>query len=174
VISSAFPTRTISILGFSKSHGPDLRLAAIGGAAGPIDAAASRRQLGPGWSSRLLQAALTHLLTDPGAVAAVEHARDRYANRRAAVVGALRGHGIDLADGDGINLWLPVADEQHALLSLAARGIGVAPGAPFRVLSEEPHVRVTIATIDDDPAELARLADLLAAAAAPPRNTPTA
>ena len=33
---------------------------------------------------------------------------------------------------DGINLWMRVADERSALVTLAAQGIGAAPGEPFR------------------------------------------
>ena len=53
------------IRSFSKSHGPDLRLAAVGGAGDVVTAVANRRLLGPGWSSRILQAVLLELLRDP-------------------------------------------------------------------------------------------------------------
>ena len=43
------PARTVHIRSFSKSHGPDLRLAAIGGAGDVVTAVANRRRLGPGW-----------------------------------------------------------------------------------------------------------------------------
>ncbi len=164
------PDRTVTILGFSKSHGPDLRLAAIGGAAGPVEAVATRRQLGPGWSSRLLQATLADLLADPVAIACVARARAIYADRRHRVAAALADRGVALPEGDGFNLWIPVADEQHAQVALAARGIGVAPGAPFRVSSEggSGAVRVTVARIEGG--EAADLGAALAAAAAPPAS----
>ncbi|MEI2707094.1 MAG: aminotransferase class I/II-fold pyridoxal phosphate-dependent enzyme [Ilumatobacteraceae bacterium] len=73
------PERTVHIRSFSKSHGPDLRLAAIGGAEGPVRAVANRRLLGAGWTSRILQAVLLTMLTDPVTVQAVRHARDTYA-----------------------------------------------------------------------------------------------
>ena len=68
----AAPARTgpCTCRSFSKSHGPDLRLAAVGGPADVIAAVADRRLLGPGWSSRLLQAVLLDLLTDPATVGA--------------------------------------------------------------------------------------------------------
>ena len=53
------------IRSYSKSHGPDLRLAAVGGAGDVVDPVANRRLLGPGWSSRILQAVLVELLRDP-------------------------------------------------------------------------------------------------------------
>lgn len=162
------PHRTVTVLGFSKSHGPDLRIAAVGGAAGPVEAVATRRQLGPGWSSRLLQAALADMLTHPGTTDVVRTARDAYRDRRRRVVSALAERGIDVVAGDGINLWLPVADEQHALVAAAARGVAVAPGSPFRVAEDGTggaHVRVTVATIE--PLDEGLL-DALVAAAAPP------
>ena len=67
---------------FSKSHGPDLRLAAIGGPPRCIDPVVDAAQLGQGWSSRLLQRMLLDLLTDDGAMASVAAARKEYARRR--------------------------------------------------------------------------------------------
>ena len=42
------PGRTVHIRSYSKSHGPDLRLAAVGGAGDVVTAMADRRLLGPG------------------------------------------------------------------------------------------------------------------------------
>lgn len=159
------PDRTILIRSYSKSHGPDLRLAAIGGAAEPIRHVAQRRILGPGWSSRLLQAVLAELLVDPTTVAAVAAAGARYAERRLALSGELRRRGLQVSGTDGINLWVSVPDERSAQLGLAARGIGVAPGTPFMV---EPrhgdHLRVTVAAVRDG---FDTLADHIAGAADP-------
>ena len=54
--------------------------------------------------------------------------------------------GVELAAGDGINLWLPVRDERDAIVQLAAAGIRVAPGAPFQLgdSRRRAHVRVTV------------------------------
>ena len=70
-LGTRLPDRTVHVSGFSKSHGPDLRLAALGGPAALITAVADRRLLGPGWSSRLLQAVLLDLLTSGRASAQV-------------------------------------------------------------------------------------------------------
>ncbi len=70
-IGSHLPDRTVHIRSFSKSHGPDLRLAAVGGAGDVITAVANRRLLGPGWSSRILQAVLLALLDDRSVIARV-------------------------------------------------------------------------------------------------------
>ena len=162
-LGSRLPDRTVHVAGFSKSHGPDLRLAALGGRAAVIAAVADRRLLGPGWSSRLLQAVLLDLLTSPEATAQVAAARDEYARRRARMLTALAAHGATAVSFDGINLWLTVDDQQMAMLALAAHGIAVAPGAPFEVTGlGADHVRVTVGLIRDD---FDSLAAILASAA---------
>ena len=157
------PARTVHVASFSKSHGPDLRLAAVGGPAEVVAAVADRRLLGPGWSSRLLQAVLLDLLTDPRAVAQVSAARDAYAVRRRALLAALHARGVGATAADGINLWMAVDDQQIAMVALAAHGIAVAPGAPFCVTPlATDHIRVTAGLVADGYDELA---DVLAAAA---------
>ena len=69
------PAQTVHVRSFSKSHGPDLRLAAVGGAAEVIDAVTTRRMLGPGWSSRILQSVLLAMLGDPKTIEQIEAAR---------------------------------------------------------------------------------------------------
>jgi DNA-binding transcriptional MocR family regulator len=157
------PAQVIHIRSFSKSHGPDLRLAAMGGPSELLREISHRRQLGQGWSSRLLQRVLLSLLTDPAAVADVDHARDEYTRRRSALVAALTSRDVEVATGDGLNLWVPVHDESAAIVRLASQGVGVTPGAPFDVLpGGGGHVRVTVGLVADGYEELA---EILAAAA---------
>ena len=154
------PGRTVHIRSYSKSHGPDLRLAAVGGAGEVIGAIANRRLLGPGWSSRLLQAVLLEMLEHQPTIDAVAAARLEYARRRKAVSAVLAHGGVAFTGTDGINLWMRVADERSALLTLAAQGIGAAPGEPFMARDDEPSMRVTVGLIDRDLDEIAhRLAD---------------
>jgi DNA-binding transcriptional MocR family regulator len=159
------PAQTVHVRSFSKSHGPDLRLAAVGGAGEVIDAVATRRLLGPGWSSRILQAVLVALLEDDAAIGQIADARDAYAHRRSTFATALAARGIDTTGTDGINQWVPVPDERSMLVTLAAQGVGVAPGTPFCVRPHPPHVRVTIGQVDDDDA-IERLAGQITDAAA--------
>ncbi|WP_174562466.1 aminotransferase-like domain-containing protein [Nocardia acidivorans] len=168
-LGSRLPDRTVHIRSYSKSHGADLRLAVVGGPARFLDPVIERRMLGPGWTSRLLQRVLLHMLTDDTARHTVATARTTYRGRANALREALHRQHIPVARGDGINLWLPVADENAAMISLAAAGIKAAPGGPFEV-TDHPHtdhLRLTIATprsteIDSLAAHL-----VLAAAAAP-------
>jgi DNA-binding transcriptional MocR family regulator len=156
------PDRTVHIRSYSKSHGPDLRLAAVGGAGDIVTAVANRRLLGPGWSSRILQAVLLEMLDHRPTIEAVGRARVEYARRRAAIASVLDSHGVPVTGTDGINLWMEVSDERSALLTLAARGVGAAPGEPFMVRSEVPHLRVTVGLVGDDAADLGALLALAA------------
>lgn len=159
--------RVVHVRSYSKSHGPDLRIAAVGGSADVIDPLVSRRMLGPGWTSRLLQGVLVELLTDPAAVAAVERARSTYAMRSLAVRAGLAGQGVASTTGDGINAWVEVGDERSALITLAAMGVRVSPGSPFMVTpTGRDHVRVTTGVLDEhDGAQLEHVIRALVAAA---------
>src|SRR4051794_32880602 len=161
------PDRTVHVRSFSKSHGPDLRLAAVGGAGEVVTAVANRRLLGPGWSSRILQALLLEMLDDAPTIQAVTMARAEYARRRQLVAEVLESRNIAVTGTDGINLWMAVADERSALVTLAARGVGAAPGEPFHVRPDAPHLRVTVGLIEHD---FERVASQLAAAAGGSRS----
>jgi DNA-binding transcriptional MocR family regulator len=158
------PARTVHIRSYSKSHGPDLRLAAVGGAYDPVTDVVNRRIVGPGWSSRLLQSVLVEMLTDDTTIASIDHARATYAVRRSELTAALDERGVRYSGSDGINLWIEVADERTALVLLAAQGIGAAPGTPFLV-GDNPtdHLRITVGLVRD---HVHALADQLAVAAA--------
>jgi DNA-binding transcriptional MocR family regulator len=154
------PERVLHVRSFSKSHGPDLRIGALGGPRAMVDRVVARRLLGPGWTSRMTQALLFELLTDPVSVAEVENARDTYRRRQVALAQAL---GVE--PGDGINTWLRVADEREAIVQLSVAGIKVAPGTPFLLGEPETpgQVRVTVGVAGDD---IAPLAEALAAVSA--------
>lgn len=155
-LGTRLPRRTLHVRGFSKSHGPDLRLAAVGGPATLVERIVERRRLGQGWTSRLLQRLLLDMLTDSTCVAQVERARAEYARRREALAGELAGLGVRVGGRDGLNIWLPVDDEAAAVVGLVSRGIGVAPGAPFAVRRDpEPHLRVTAGLLEDGHAAIA-------------------
>lgn len=160
------PERTIHIRSFSKSHGPDLRIAALGGPADLIERVNLRRLLSSGWTSRILQTVLVHLLTDDRARASVDAAREEYTRRRTLMVELLAARDVSTTGRDGINLWISVSSEQRALVLLAAAGIGVAPGAPF-VLGESAteHIRLTVGLVREE--DSLRVADSVALAAGP-------
>ena len=155
-LGTHLPDRVVHVRSFSKSHGPDLRLAAMSGPEDVLTGVRHLRQLGQGWSSRLLQRVLLELLTDPRADAEVAAARAEYARRRTVFAEALAAEGVGTTGRDGLNVWVPVLDESAALVRLASRGIGVAAGGPFLVLPDRPHVRVTVGLVADGLDEVAR------------------
>lgn len=159
------PEQVLHVRSFSKSHGPDLRLAAISGTAELMREIIGRRQLGQIWTSRLLQQLLLNLLSDRRAITQVANARREYARRRKQLVGLLAASGVDVGGTDGMNIWIPVDDEAAAIVRLASQGIGVAAGAPFAILPEQSgHIRVNCGILADGHAEVA--AQLVAAARA--------
>jgi DNA-binding transcriptional MocR family regulator len=163
-LASQLPGQTVLVRSFSKAYGPDLRLAALGGPAELIEPIIARRNLGPAWSSRLLQQLLAGMLADPRCHDQVARARRTYAARRAALVDALARHSVPVAAGDGFNMWIEVAQERDALVVLAAQGIGAAPGRPFLAAPlPGEHLRITTATLAVTDAE--RVAAALADAA---------
>ena len=152
-VSAHRPGRSLFIRSFSKSHGPDLRIAAVGGAAGPLRTLERRRSLGPSWTSRLVQRLLLEMLTDPLIEADIARAGETYRRRHETLVEALATHGVDAPAGTGLNLTVTVRDEQTAVVFLAANGIGVAPGRPF--VAEQPStrpdfIRLSIGNLPDD------------------------
>jgi DNA-binding transcriptional MocR family regulator len=150
------PDRVLHIRSFSKSHGPDLRLAALSGPAELVRLLDARRHLGQGWSSRLLQRILARLLTEPAALAQVTAAGEEYARRRAALVGALADRGVRVGGTEGMNIWVPVQDETAAVVRLASQGIGVSAGTPYAVLPQRSgHLRITAGLVASGHEELA-------------------
>ena len=96
----------------------------------------------------------------------IEHATAVYAMRRHNFIEQLAQRGVPESDlaaaGTGMNVWLPVTDEQHAVTALAAQGIGVAPGRPFMVnATDQDYIRITTATLAT-PAHAERVADAVA------------
>jgi DNA-binding transcriptional MocR family regulator len=165
-LGTRLPDQVVHVRSYSKGYGPDLRLAAVGGRRDVIDRLVHRRQLGPGWSSRLLQRVLLHLLEDPVVATSVAQAAEAYRHRRTTLVDLLADRGIRVPGVSGFNLWMEVADETTALVSLAAQGIGAAPGSPFRVAPDDRHhLRLTISAVNRD---FAALADTLADASRAP------
>lgn len=168
-VGEHLPGRTVLVRSYSKSHGPDLRIAVLGGAGEAVEKVRVLRSFGTGWTSRILQDALAHLLGDPEAERAVVRARETYARRRDGLAAALAERGLPTANRDGLALWVPVADESEALVTLAAHGVAAAPGSRYQIITSRPHLRIATSRLPEDPARRAEIAEVIALAAAPPR-----
>lgn len=136
-----YPARTIHIVSYSKSLGPDLRLAVLSSSREIVEQIQAYRNFGPSWTSRVLQDAAAWMLNDPGCMATLAHAKAVYANRRNALIAALCYRGISVQGADGLSVWIAVPSEQFALVTLAVRGFAVFPGARFSILPSS-HIRV--------------------------------
>ncbi len=148
-LGSAIPEQVVHVRSFSKSHGPDFRIAAVGGASDPITMVERRRMLGPSWTSRLLQEVLASMLASDAIEASITKAAETYAKRRSDVVECLSSHDVTVGGKHGLNIWMPVHNEATAVPMLAAHGIGVARGRPFRLVPDDRHfIRVTTSALD--------------------------
>jgi len=132
-------SRTLYVRSFSKSIGPDLRMAI--GVARPmlLEPVAEAKGFADGWSSRLLQRVLARTLQDEEVFVALQNARDAYRDRRQSAAMAVnrivapRGGGA-WCGPDGVNVWthLPAGvDSKDVLERSAERGVRVADGEPF-------------------------------------------
>ncbi|WP_189037444.1 aminotransferase class I/II-fold pyridoxal phosphate-dependent enzyme [Streptomyces daqingensis] len=164
-IGSHLPGRTVVVRSYSKAYGPDLRLAVLGGPRSIVERARVLRTYGTGWTSRILQDALAHLLTDGATAEYVENAVRHYRLRRVGLAERLAEHGIETRNRDGLSLWIPVADETSALVTLAARGTTASPGSHFSTSPHPPHIRTAITRLPGDAASLDATAALVAHAA---------
>jgi DNA-binding transcriptional MocR family regulator len=156
------PNQTVLVRSYSKSHGPDLRLAVLGGSDAAIARARDIRQFGAGWTSRLLQNALAWMLLDPETQQLLDAARNEYARRRKAMTGLLAERGVTVGNRDGLSLSVPVRSEPQALLVLASHGIAADGNSGSAVRAHAPMIRLGLGNDFDDPV---RIADAYAMAA---------
>lgn len=149
------PDQTVHIRSFSKDLHPDLRVCAIAGPKSVLDRLQERR-VGGSWVSGVNQRLLAALLASPAVPGLIRRSKVAYDERRTAFVEGLAEHGVGVSSRDGFNVWVPVRSEESALVYLAARGIGAAPGSPFIAGGTVgPHLRVSIAAMRDRHGELA-------------------
>lgn len=160
-LGAVFPSQSVLVRSYSKSHGPDLRIAIMGGSAEAIERARVYRQFGAGWTSRIMQNALAWMLVDPDVQAMVETARTTYAARRHEMAQLLSDRGVPVENNDGLSLWVPVLNEQQALLVLASHGVAAGSVGSGAVTSGRRHIRLPVGRQLDDPE---RIADLYAMA----------
>jgi DNA-binding transcriptional MocR family regulator len=165
------PDRWAVIRSFSKALGPDLRLALMAGDSVTISRVEGRQQLGAGWVSHVLQGLVLGLWRDREVQRLMAAAAAAYAERRRALLDALAAHEIPARGGSGLNVWVPVADEQVALRRLLDGGWAGAAGERFRIRSE-PAVRLSIGRLL--PEEAPAVAETLAAPSRPVARTRSA
>jgi DNA-binding transcriptional MocR family regulator len=159
--------RWATVRSVAKALGPDLRLAVLAGDRQTLARVEGRQQCGPGWVSHILQRLVLGLWQDPHVDELTERAALAYATRRERLLRALQREEVPASAASGLNVWVPVADETGVVGALSERGWVVAPGAPYRLASSPPAIRVTIATLAEE--ESQRLARDVADVCAPAR-----
>ncbi|QTL05035.1 aminotransferase class I/II-fold pyridoxal phosphate-dependent enzyme [Aquabacter sp. L1I39] len=135
----------------SKVAGPDLRLAVVSSSRAVRRACLPLAACSARWVSSILQGCVKAVLTVPGHAQQVARARASYARRREAARAALAAEGIEARGRDGMNLWIPVADEDAVTRRLLDAGWTARPGAAFR-LAAPPAIRITTSALEDDEA----------------------
>ncbi len=138
-----------SIRSMAKSLAPDLRLGLVAGDRDTMDQVEGRLQLGPGWVSHLLQRAVAHALGDRATMDAIDEAARCYAAQRARLQATLAAAGVESHGRSGLNVWIPVADEQAVVMAMREHGFAIRAGDIYR-LQSPPAVRVTTAALDAD------------------------
>ncbi|SER11818.1 DNA-binding transcriptional regulator, MocR family, contains an aminotransferase domain [Faunimonas pinastri] len=147
-LGGRFPERVVHILSYSKTLGPDLRIAVLSGSKTVVDQVQHYRSFSAGWTSRVLQSATAWLLRDRETQDLLQTARGRYRERRQRIASALRANAVPVADGQSLCIWVPVPSEPFAMVTLAARGIAVNPGSKFS-MHPVSHIRVATASLRD-------------------------
>ena len=138
---------------FSKTLGPDVRLAMVASDTATSRQLRLRLASGTSWVSHLLQDMVEVTLGRPEVAKQMAQARKDYAQRRKALEGALSEQGVPYAaDGDGLNLWVPLdTDDQAVALALAHRGWLVRHGDAFGVQEPVRGLRITVSAIEPGP-----------------------
>jgi len=162
--------RWASIRSLGKSHGPDLRLALVAGDRTTIDRIEVAVSTGAGWVSHILQRVAARLLTDDTTRQLVQDAASRYERSRRRMIDVLARDGVEATGRSGLNVWIPVHDEQAAIEAARSAGYAIRGGDPYRI-SSPAAVRVTITMLSDPQVDelAAALVDHLTATAATPR-----
>ncbi|MFG1399968.1 aminotransferase class I/II-fold pyridoxal phosphate-dependent enzyme [Roseixanthobacter pseudopolyaromaticivorans] len=136
----------------SKYIGPDLRLAVVNSSHELSRASLSLSAFTSRWVSSILQKSVLAVLTAPGYRQLVASAAAAYERRREDVIAALAGRGIKAHGCDGMNVWIPVADEQTVARRLLDAGWTVRTGSVFR-LAAPSAIRITTSVIPKPLAE---------------------
>ncbi|MBK0331403.1 aminotransferase class I/II-fold pyridoxal phosphate-dependent enzyme [Brachybacterium sp. MASK1Z-5] len=158
----------------SKFLGPDLCLALVASDERTASRLALRLSPGTTWVSHLLQRIAHALLSDEDSRALIDCAAAHYADRSTRMRELLRARDLEVAEQDGMSLWVGCGVDARAVSErLMRRGWLVRTGAEFDLgaddgptapragASADQHLRITVHDLDDEEAQ-AFAADLSA------------
>lgn len=130
-LGTLLPDQTALARGWNRSHGPQLRIGALGGAQQLVGRVRARQNLTATSPSMINQRALAIMLADPHARKIVRAAARTYHLRRRTLVAAVANRGFLVPGSGGLSAWIRVPSPTRALDELEKRRIGVSPGRPF-------------------------------------------
>lgn len=159
-LGTHYPDRVVHVRSYSKTLGPDLRLAVLSAPKAWAKRIQAYRNFGASWTSRILQNAAAWMLQDPASLARIQQARKVYQQRRQSLTDALTQRQIVWEGQEGLSVWIPVPSEQFALVTLAVHGFAVFHGSRFKSETTQPHIRVETSCLQADQVE--SLADSIA------------
>ncbi len=150
--------RWVVVRSVAKTLGPDYRLALVVGDEQTLDRIEGRMQMGAGWVSHFLQRIVASLLSDPAAQKKMKSAAAAYTSRRNRLVAALAKQGIASTASSGFQVWIPVTEEEPAIVALRDKGYAIRGASGYRIASA-PAVRVTISALTNN--QIDEIAELL-------------
>ena len=159
---SALPTgapRWALVRSLTKALGPDIRVALVASDAATSRQLRLRLASGTSWVSHVLQDMVEAALGQTEVAQLMARARGTTCAAAPLLEDALRAQGLPhAAQGDGLNLWIPLpADDQAVALAMARRGWLLRHGEAFCVQDPVPGLRVTLSDIEPEQcAQLAR------------------
>ena len=138
--------RWLLVRSVGKALAPDLRVALATADALTAGRLEHRQRLSSGWVSWLMQGTVAAMLGDPAIDRRLKSAGRTYRTRRSALVTELRSHGVDVLDGSGFTVWIPVPDETSVVRALDTAGWAVDGGTRYR-FEAGPGIRVVTTTL---------------------------
>ncbi len=147
-----FPEKVVHIRSYSKTLGPDLRLAVISTTKQNAESIQAYRNFGASWTSRILQNAAAYLLQSDKYQDHINSVRNEYTKRRKWLTDALDQRGINYLGYEGFSLWIPVPSERFALVTLAVHGFAVFHGSRFLSVEspETDYIRIATSSLKEE------------------------
>lgn len=125
------PHRTALLRSWPLSHGPQLRVGAVGGAARLVEPVRDWTLTHGTWPSSWHQRALARMLADPQVHALVARAGEVYAERHRRMVAALTDAGLAVPGGPALATWVRVRDAELARATLWEHGVAIVARGPW-------------------------------------------
>jgi DNA-binding transcriptional MocR family regulator len=153
-IAALAPERTFYVTTFTKTTLPGLR---IGYLVAPdrFAAAVANRHLVSNWMATPMVAEIASKWVEDGTAMALTLWQRAALHRRHAIAAEVMQDVRYLSHPNSLHLWLPLPSdrsEEHFVTQARLEGVGIAPGASFRISTEpwRPAVRISLASTTEE------------------------